>query len=202
MASEADLKKKGRGSYDEKVAVIDEVQVTYVRWYDNKSVNLLSTLVGAEPVSLVTRWNRKENKYCQIPSPKLVQEYNKHMGGVDLMDSLIGLYRCRIRSKKWYHRLWFHLLDLTVVNAWLLYKRHLSESNSTRCKPMRLQEFKASVAQALCKQGEEETKKRGRPSADQEGETPAKRRKSNTVVPSSDVRLDSVGNCPQCGSKQ
>jgi hypothetical protein len=88
MASDADLKKKGRGSYDEKVAVMDDIDVTYVRWYDNKSVNLLSTFVGAEPLAAVSRWNRMENKYCQVPSPKLVQEYNKHMGGVDLMNSL------------------------------------------------------------------------------------------------------------------
>jgi hypothetical protein len=43
------------------------------------------------------------------------------MGGVDLLDSLLGLYRIHIRSKKWYHRLFFHMLDVIICNAWLLY---------------------------------------------------------------------------------
>lgn len=75
------------------------------RWFDNKTVHFLSTFFGSEPVQDITRWDRKQEQYCSIPCPNIVKVYNKHMGGVDLMDSLIGLYRCRIRSKKWYHRL-------------------------------------------------------------------------------------------------
>ena len=70
------------------------------------------------------------------------------MGGVDLLDSLTGLYHCRIRSKKWYHRLFFHLVDVCVLNAWLLYKRLCCVRNE---KPQRLHDFKAAVAEALCK---------------------------------------------------
>ncbi len=45
------------------------------------------------------------------------------MGGVDLLDSLIVLYRMKIRSRKWYHRIVFNMLDFTLVNGWLLYRR-------------------------------------------------------------------------------
>jgi len=34
-----------------------------------------------------------------------------------LLDSLIGLYRTRIRSKRWYRRIFFHLVHLAVVNV-------------------------------------------------------------------------------------
>ncbi|MGH0160006.1 UNVERIFIED_CONTAM: hypothetical protein FKN15_038609 [Acipenser sinensis] len=44
------------------------------------------------------------------------------MGGVDLQDSLIALYQTKIRSKKWYHRIVFHMMDFTLVQAWLLYR--------------------------------------------------------------------------------
>jgi hypothetical protein len=68
------------------------------------------------------------------------------MGGVDLLDSLMGLYRITIRSKKWYHRLFFHFLDMAVVNAWLLYRRARSQQNNTS-EVLRLAEFKAQIAE-------------------------------------------------------
>lgn len=62
------------------------------------------------------------------------------MGGVDHLDSLIALYRTKIRSRKWYHRIVFHMLNLTAVEAWLLYRRVLKMTNQDKqttmhCRP-------------------------------------------------------------------
>jgi len=65
---------------------------------------------------------------------------------VDLLDSLIGLYRCKLRSENWYHRIFLHMCDLTVVNAWLLYKRIL-RANASEGRMMRLHEFKYAIAE-------------------------------------------------------
>ena len=46
------------------------------------------------------------------------------MGGVDLLDSVLGYYRNKIRSRKWYHRIFFHFLDMTAVNGWILWRRY------------------------------------------------------------------------------
>ncbi|CAK1592781.1 unnamed protein product [Parnassius mnemosyne] len=45
------------------------------------------------------------------------------MGGVDLMDSFLGRNRIRMKSRKWYMRIFYHLLDLTVINSWVLCKK-------------------------------------------------------------------------------
>ena len=68
---------------------------------------------------------------------------------VDLLDSLIGLYRCKLRSENWYHRIFLHMCDLTVVNAWLLYKRIL-RANASEGRMMCLHEFKYAIAEGLC----------------------------------------------------
>lgn len=103
---------------------------------------------------------RKNNNRCSVPlSCNILQQI---MGGVDLMDSLIVLYRTAIRSKKWYHRIVFHLLDLTVVNAWLLYRRGCRSCNVNTKDQISLRDFKISVAACLCQEKKGKTKKRGR----------------------------------------
>lgn len=44
------------------------------------------------------------------------------MGGVDLFDELRGLYRIRIRSKKWYWPFVRFCINGALVNMWLLYR--------------------------------------------------------------------------------
>lgn len=77
------------------------------------------------------------------------------MGGVDALDALIAYYRIHIRSKKYYHRFFFHFVDMVVVNGWLLYRRDCDSMNVPRKKQKDLLAFKLSIAQALCMQGKD-----------------------------------------------
>ncbi|KAK3506388.1 hypothetical protein QTP70_019270, partial [Hemibagrus guttatus] len=62
------------------------------------------------PPSLRVKEAKREQ--FKVPCPAAVSTYNQHMGSVDFLDLLIALYRTNIRSKKWYHRLVFHLIDM------------------------------------------------------------------------------------------
>ena len=79
------------------------------------------------------------------------------MGGVDLLDSIIGRYRIAMRSKKWYFKLFYHFLDMSLVNAWLLYRR-VYENEAT----IPLAKFRQEIAVALCQSGMISTPTRGR----------------------------------------
>ena len=37
----------------------------------------------------------------QVPCPDVIKEYNSAMGGVDLVDMLIALYRAPMKTKRW-----------------------------------------------------------------------------------------------------
>jgi hypothetical protein len=53
------------------------------------------------------------------------------MGGVDLLDRLLGSYRPQLRSKKWYWNLFANGLNMAVVAAWRLHCHlHGKESQS------------------------------------------------------------------------
>lgn len=93
-----------------------------VIWKDNKAVTMVSTFVGEMPKSQVRRYDKTNKRYINIHRPNIVSEYNLYMGGVDLIDSIMGYYKILIRSKRWQVR-FYHLLGLTMTNAWLLYRR-------------------------------------------------------------------------------
>jgi hypothetical protein len=79
-----------------------EDRVVAVRqWYDNKPTFLASSCYAKEPELPVSRYNKSERKYVDIPSPLVVRQNNKYMGGVDLCDRMVSYYRFSSRTKKW-----------------------------------------------------------------------------------------------------
>lgn len=51
------------------------------KWLDNKSVIMISTNESVEPMREVKRWSKAEKRYIQVPQQRVVQAYNKNMGG-------------------------------------------------------------------------------------------------------------------------
>jgi hypothetical protein len=54
--------------------------------------------------------------------PICVKEYNENGGSVDKYDIKISFSECIRRSVKQYEKFFFHLVDLTIYNAYVLYK--------------------------------------------------------------------------------
>ncbi|XP_051554346.1 piggyBac transposable element-derived protein 2-like [Myxocyprinus asiaticus] len=165
MMPDADLKRFCCGSFQEKTAYVRDTQLHAVKWYDNRPVTLLSSYVGAQPVSHVDRWNKGQKKTIKVSCTAAVSTYNQHMGGVDLdsLDSLIDLYRTNIRSKKWYHRLVFNFINMAVVTCWLIYRRDCADNGMARSDHMCLYAFKSLIEHSLCK-SKKDARKRGRTS--------------------------------------
>ena len=190
MPSEKQM--KSRGDAVEMVTTVEGVDVSCVAWLDNKQVMLMSSFAGRNPTSELSRYDRKKKQPMKISCPHVVNVYNKHMGGVDLLDSHLGRLRNKMRSKKWYMRIFYHLLDVSMINAWILFKLvHNREEH------MRLADFRASAAEALCKADQLVTPKRGRPSSQLEIQLSKKKRGPSSHIPVSDVRLDRLDHWPE-----
>ena len=53
--------------------------------------------------------------------PQIVMDYNHHMGYVDKGDRMANSYSTSRRTFEWTKKLFFHLLDLTILNSYILH---------------------------------------------------------------------------------
>ncbi|CAF4935258.1 unnamed protein product [Pieris macdunnoughi] len=157
LLSDKELKKRGRDSFSQ--VVDNDRKIAIVKWYDNKVVTLASSYADAYPVHEIKRWSKEQKKKLGVTCPQLVRHYNQHidvgkhicsnmlsyvdMGGVDLCDMLIALYRTSFKSRRWYMNIFGQMLDIAVNNAWLLYRR---KCNMNSQKNISLKKFRQRLA--------------------------------------------------------
>lgn len=125
--SDKKIKNGDRGATDSRVHSEDNIIV--VKWFDTRPVHLISTYAGVEETTAIRRYDRKRKEYINVQCPEIVTEYNKFMGGIDLMDSLTALYKYSLRSNRWTMFIWHHMTHVALVNAWLLHRRQASKYN-------------------------------------------------------------------------
>lgn len=70
-------------------------------------------------ISIVRR-KQRDGSTVNVSCPTCVKGYNMHMGGVDQADQKRKAYSCSRKSEKWWCRLFWFLLDVSVVNAHIL----------------------------------------------------------------------------------
>lgn len=102
-------------------AVPLEQSMLALRWADKRQVTMLSTVHNDDMTVKVRRTRQAEGGREEIRKPVMVEQYNCYMGGVDKSDQLLSYYGFCHRTVKWWRRALFHLLDMAVVNAYILY---------------------------------------------------------------------------------
>ena len=75
-------------------------------------------------------------------------EYNKYMGGVDRADQLLCYYGFGHRTVRWWRRAFFFLLDMAVVNSYILYSRQCTEGRRYTHEQFRVDLAKELLAAA------------------------------------------------------
>ena len=193
LPKDKELQKKPRGHF---VAQVEQnTNVACVRWNDNKIVSLISTYVATDPVTNARRWDKKKKIYIDIDRPKIVEEYNKFMGGIDLLNMCTNLYKYHIKSRRWYIYIFHHSVTVALVNAWFLYRRYHQELGTNKKEVLPLRKFQAACAYALT--SVEKQKKRGRPSLEQASQDEqVKPQKKRYVSVPEDVKKDEVNHLP------
>ena len=110
-----------------------------VSWRDKSAkqpVTILTSSCSAAKVTVATRRGESQVK------PIAVDTYNQSMNGVDRSDQFTVYYSFVRRTRKWWRKLFFYLLEVSTVNAYILYR-------ATVESPLSHLEFRRSVLEDL-----------------------------------------------------
>ena len=102
-------------------SVIVAPGVQCLLWKDKKAIPFINTTCEPSEQTTVMR-KKKDGSRITVPCPQSVKLYNSYMGGVDVADQLRKTYSCRRKSKKWWLPLFYFLVDVSVVNSYILHR--------------------------------------------------------------------------------
>jgi len=111
--------------YESKFYVSSNNDMLLTVWKDTKIVHLVSNLGN----SLESEIERKQKgalpgeNLIKASCPSTIQTYSKNARGVDLLDQMISYYSVDVKSKKWYKSIFSHILQISLYNSFLLYKK-------------------------------------------------------------------------------
>ena len=98
-----------------------------LQWIDCKPVSILTTLYSANDHVSCKRKVKKRGgsiSKASVPQPLAIHEYNQFMNGVDRSDQMLAYYSVKRKCYKWWKTLFFHLVDIAVVNSFLLFQNY------------------------------------------------------------------------------
>lgn len=105
------LKQSRENLYSSKIYKHENLTLTVYQGKPNKNVLLLSTM---HPNVEIAEGQKK--------LPETVKFYNETKFGVDVVDQMARQYSTKSSSRRWPLQVFFNVLDLAAINAWVLYK--------------------------------------------------------------------------------
>ena len=113
-------------------------KIIAVWWRDRRDVLALSTMHNTS-ASLVMKRSKGCHEKRPLPCPTIIIDYNQYMGGVDLMDQHLSYYSLTTRrTLKWWKKVFWRLIDISIVNAWIIFRHNNADSDIKSHREFRL----------------------------------------------------------------
>ncbi|KAG8269740.1 hypothetical protein J6590_108806 [Homalodisca vitripennis] len=192
-----------QGQYD----AVQFGDLSVCKWKDHgkKSVSVLSNYHNPSKVVKVLRGDSTGTRKL-VDCPVSISDYNQNMGGVDRFDQLLATYNITWKSRRWWLKFFYYLVDLSIVNSFVSYKA-LCKAN--KVKPLSHLMYRSELANDLI--GDFSSKQRPGPPIGTSWGRKRNRSDGYMTVPNK-VRLTGVGEhvpvvgtyrrCAYCSTKE
>ncbi|XP_048053355.1 piggyBac transposable element-derived protein 4-like isoform X2 [Megalobrama amblycephala] len=166
-------------------------ELLFVEWKDSQEVQMCSTFHKAYKGDTVQRKVKGDahRTLVEVPIPAVVLDYNRNMEAVDPPNCITGHYRALHKPKKWYQCIFYHFLDITVENAFIMQKLMAKGKNK---KPLTRKTFLEVLILELAELGPQDSAPVS--SAPSSSAVPPPFHKPKYITPDNDGRR----NCRLC----
>ena len=129
----------------EKATIRLDTSMLAIKWMDKRPVTVLTTIHDDSVITVERRSRHAVGGVEEVEKPVAIAQYTKYMGGVDTADQLLSYYGFSHRTVKWWRRAFFFLLDMAVVNSYVLY----TLLNPNKRKRLTHEQFRVQLATDL-----------------------------------------------------
>ena len=135
---------KERGWYD----YLSSPPLLACVWKDRRIINFPTTMHKAEGAATVERTVVSEGRVTKeaVSCPPLLPDYQAFMRGVDRADQLMGYYNISRRSKKWWKRVFWYVVEVAALNAYIIHRAGYPSSERSKHDYL---EFRVDLAEEL-----------------------------------------------------
>ena len=91
-----------------------------LKWHDKKDVYMLSTVHDS---SMISTGRKNSATGEELLKPLCVKDYDQNRNAVDRSDMQMKFSKSLQESLKWYNKLFFHMMNLSILNAHILFKK-------------------------------------------------------------------------------
>ena len=110
-----------------------------LKWQDKHPVVMLTTVHDDSVITKQRRTRAVSDGVEEVRKPLLIERYNQFMIGVDVGDQLLSYYGFSHRTLKWWRRAFFHLIEVAIVNAYIIYASTPQTGQKMTHKEFRIQ---------------------------------------------------------------
>lgn len=90
--------------------------IILVKWNDKRGFLIASDYTGGNKTASFPRWDKKEKNHIPVTAATIILNYNKNMGGVDVLDQQMEHYRTYQKIKKWTVKVIICLILIVSIN--------------------------------------------------------------------------------------
>ena len=186
-----DIKRNLKMQKHEVIAWSHQDKEMVLAWKDKRIIFMTSTYFGSS--TEIQQRRARGGATEEVVKPTVIVEYTRHMGAVDRFDHYCSSYAFTRKSLKWWRKTFYWLLELAVVNSFILYKETnaFETVDHIRYRKQLIQQLVGEQRVLRC------SRRRGRPSSSDKEERMDKRQHFIAVFPDKKTK-----DCMVCSDRK